>query len=267
MKATYGLVMGDLHVGSYYGLWPRKYKFHGGEYIPNVGQEYLGEIWQKILEELRRDLSFIIFNGDLIDGKQRKEEGRGVILPSPFYQREACKKVTESIRKKTDKIYVVRGTRYHEDYDEMESLAKDIGAVAGTDGIRCRPVARLKIGDIYIEARHKISGAWVYTLSALEREHKADKEAAGFKGYSASLLIGGHRHQYRIGGGSGWLAINNPCMELQTAWAEEAQPNFWVPDLGVILLEVHPDYKDSHKQPIYVHPLLFPHPLPEVFQI
>jgi len=266
-KPILGFMVSDLHVGSIYGLWPENYRFKGGGYILNPGQEHLLGAWKKMLRRLPPRLDFVLFNGDLIDGKQKKDEGRDLINTSTYHQRRACKRLVAPLLKKAKRVYVVRGTRYHEDEDEMEEFAESIGAECGDDEVYCKPVHRLRRGDIYIEARHKISGAWLYTLSALQREHRADKEAADFKGYSADLIIGAHRHQYLIGGGNGWLAVTLPCMELQTDWAAEKQANLWIPDLGGVLLHIYPGAKKQGLQPIFVQPYLYAHPQPEVLDI
>lgn len=261
-----GFVVSDLHVGSYYGLCPPIVELpKGGIYRPNPGQKYLYQVWKKILGRLPDKLDFLIFNGDLIDGGQWKDGGRGLIITSTKYQRDACKQVVQPLLDRAKKIYVTRGTRYHEDKDDMEEFAEDIGAVAGKDGIRCRPVVRVRASDVFLEARHKISGAWLYTLSALQREHRADKEAAERKGYSADCLVGAHRHQYNYGGGWGWHVITLPCMELQSDWAEEKQPNLWIPDLGGVVVTLEPRNKKYNRQCVFWEPIIYPHPMPEVF--
>jgi len=179
-----GFVVSDLHVGSYYGLCPPIVQLpKGGIYRPNPGQKYLWQVWKKILKRLPDKLDFLIFNGDLIDGGQWKDGGRGLVITSTKYQRDACKEVIRPLLEKVKwcvedgkrlkKIYISRGTRYHEDKDEMEEFAgnlgeiqgKKISAVVGKDGIRCRPVTRVRSGDVYVDAWHKISGFCLYGWS------------------------------------------------------------------------------------------------------
>jgi len=279
MKTQYGFVVSDLHVGSYYGLCPPIVQLpKGGIYRPNPGQKYLWTVWKRILRRLPDKLDFVIFNGDLIDGGQWKEGGRGLIITSTKYQRDACKEVIHPLldrvrwRRKKDgtrwkAIHVARGTRYHEDKDDMEEFAEDIGAVFGRDGIACRPVVRVRAKDVYVDAWHKISGAWIYTTTALQREHRFDKEAAEKKGYSADLIIGGHNHTYNCAGGWGWSCVTLPSMEVQTDWAEEKRPNLWIPDLGGVLIQLHLGAKAKGLQCVDWEPIIYPHPLPEVFDL
>lgn len=268
MKTKSGLVLSDLHVGSYFGASPPIVELpQGGIYRPNPGQKYLYKIWKRILRRLPSKLDFALFNGDLIDGGQWKDGGRGLVTTSTKYQRDACKEVIAPLLDRVKKVYVARGTRYHEDKDEMEEFAEDIGAERGKNGLCCRPVIRIRHGDVYLEARHKVSGAWIYTVSALQREHRFDKEAAERKGYSADLIIGGHNHMYNYAGGWGWHCITLPCMEIQTDWAEEKQPNLWIPDIGAVLVHLHPGNKKRGLPAVSWEPLIYPHPMPEVFEL
>lgn len=268
MEAHYAVVSADLHVGSDFGLWPKRYKVRGGWHELNRGQKYLLRgVWGKILDSLPGQLDFALFNGDLTEGKQPKNQGEDTVLTSTYHQREACKELIAPLIDRAKKIYVVRGTRYHEDIDAMEEFAASIGAVAGKDGIYCRPSARLKVGDIFIEARHKLGGAWLYLMAMLEREHRVEREAAEKKGYRADLIIGGHNHKFNLAQGKGWMGVTLPSMEIQTAWAEEKQANLWIPDLGVVLLHLYPGAKKQGRVPIFVEPLLYDHPLPEVLEV
>jgi len=266
-EAHYGVVLSDLHVGSSFGLWPKRHKVREGWHELGRGQRYLLKVWERILARLPETLDFVLFDGDLIEGKQPKNEGQDTVLTTTSHQRAACKELIKPLTDRANKKYMVAGTRYHENPDTMEEFAASIGAECGRDGIYCRPSARIKVGDIYIEARHKIGGAWLYMLAMLEREHRVEREAAEKKGYRADLIIGGHNHKFNLAQGRGWMGVTLPCLELQTAWAEEKQADLWIPDLGVILLHLYPGAKKEGRLPIFVEPLLYAHPLPEIMDV
>lgn len=279
------LVLADLHIGSEFALWPLDFKLPGGgTYIPSEPQQWLHEnVWQNIVNATPKTLDAIIYNGDLIDGGNSKDPGEERILTNTSFQRRAFRELFSPLLERTppdDKgykqIYVTQGTRYHETVSDMETLAESIKACPKFDKdgkpIRfCHPYCAVEFDGVWIEARHKISGAWIYFLSSLEREHNLERLASGEKGYVADVSLGSHRHKYKYGGGwdsyGHWEAISTPAIELLTDWAKRTNLNAWWPDLGAIMLYIYPQYKKMGRRAVFHEAIRVPHPPPqEVFR-
>src|SRR5437763_16751146 len=89
MPATNGtrniLVIGDVHVGSIYGLLPPDFVSSDGSEKPqNAGQEYLWRCWQDMKRRAAKfTIDSVVINGDLIEGKQPKQKCSELTLIAP----------------------------------------------------------------------------------------------------------------------------------------------------------------------------------------
>ena len=96
MPATNGtrniLVIGDIHVGSIYGLLPPDFVSSDGSEKPqNEGQKYLWECWQDMKRRTAKfAIDTVIVNGDLIEGKQPKQKCSELTLVAPNDQEAAA---------------------------------------------------------------------------------------------------------------------------------------------------------------------------------
>src|SRR5713226_3110815 len=64
------LVLGDIHIGSIYGLLPPDFvSSDGAEKPQNEGQKYLWECWQDMKRRTAKfAIGSVVINGDLIEG-------------------------------------------------------------------------------------------------------------------------------------------------------------------------------------------------------
>src|SRR5271170_4593952 len=124
-KAT-GLVLSDLHAGSAFGLLPPDFiSAENNHIMPNSGQEYLYKHFDGLLKRLApRQIDFIVVNGDIMDGEQRKTNGDTLALHRLCDQREAAYKLLRPWQQAFPKAdwHFVTGTRYHEVMPEVEQL-------------------------------------------------------------------------------------------------------------------------------------------------
>jgi hypothetical protein len=70
------LVLGDVHIGSIYGLLPPDFVSSDGSEKPqNEGQKYLWNCWQDMKWRAAKfAIDSVVVNGDLIEGKQPKQK-------------------------------------------------------------------------------------------------------------------------------------------------------------------------------------------------
>ena len=77
------LILSDMHVGSLWGLWPPDFEADDPrgdnrlKFIQNHTQKQLWKHWKTMADKVKPEI--IIFNGDLIDGQQRRSVGREVV--------------------------------------------------------------------------------------------------------------------------------------------------------------------------------------------
>src|SRR5579872_4596342 len=127
-------VVSDLQCGSLFGMLPPD--FITSEGIPklqNAGQKYLWECrldFRDRLKEFKPDA--IIANGDMNDGRQRKQEGSELSLNLIADQIRAsvdCLKVLKKAAPSA-KWYFTRGTGYHTGTagEAEEEIAKSLNA-------------------------------------------------------------------------------------------------------------------------------------------
>src|SRR5271157_4399180 len=112
-----GMVVGDLHCGSIYGLLPDVFETYDGVVKPqNAGQEYLWKCWDDFTWRAHNyQPEFVIVNGDCVEGPQRKQNGFEIALPSMDDQIQAAVKTLELLKARVPKArwFFTRGTPYH----------------------------------------------------------------------------------------------------------------------------------------------------------
>lgn len=253
----------DYHCGSRYGIWPKGFEIDGRPIGLNKGQLYLLAKHEDAVSKLPH-MRALIFNGDLVDGKQKRGEGRGLITTDLYEQSRAFYQLTEELRGKADKIYVTAGSYYHNNPELEEALAETIGAIPDSTGHCCREVLDLEIEGIVITAYHElVGGAWVYPETALARAKNFAMRHREETGVDADILVGSHRHRYMYLD-SMRTVILTPCWEVQTGYAKRRHPSAWTPHIGMIVLELDPQAKAAGLPCCQVHKLLYPAPKREI---
>lgn len=261
-----GLVVSDIHCGSIYGLLPPGFvTFEGVEKKLNVGQQYLWECWEDFCnraKEFKPD--FVIANGDLVDGPQKKNQGSELSLITPGDQGRAATDTLRVLRKATGpaaKWYFTQGTPYHVGNfgDAEEEIAHQCTAEkyhsVGT-GKYCREVLWLKVEGVIIEAAHHVSGTTgLYRLTGIDREMQWSAMAGkdDLKGVPKSdLLVRSHLHHFVSGEHASKQGIITPCWQLQTRYARKHSVSRLLPDIGGILLTVDGEAKKRGEAPVSI---------------
>jgi hypothetical protein len=265
-----GIVVSDIHAGSIYGLQPPKFgTFSGVTVEQNVGQRFLWECWLDFAQRAGKfKPDFVIVNGDVVDGPQRKNQGAELSLIAPGDQVKAAIDVLRVLRAKTPKAkwYFTQGTPYHvgEWGDHEEAIAGALGATPylslGT-GVLCREVLWLSTEGVILEAAHHISGGTgFYRLTSLDREAQwsalSGKDAT--KGIPRSdLLIRSHVHNFAYGEHASKQVLTTPCWQLQTRYARKHSVHRLHPDIGGIMIEVDGSAKLKGEAPCVIRKELY----------
>jgi len=269
-KVIKGLVTGDWHVGSAFGLFPDDFTLSTGARVRlNTGQKYLLDCYHKMLARLPKRLDFVIFNGDLVDGLARKVEGRWRVEPDPDFQVKAALELAQPIARRARAVYVTRGTPYHSGSGSSgdELFAREIGAVQDPMGHYAWSwIPALDVGGIRLDIAHHRSVFMRYEASVGEREIQFDKIVAEIKGSPSDLIIRSHGHRFFFLNMEGSLFVAVPAFELQTDFAKMSKfPNRYLARLvGAVLLKLYPHKKTGGIQDatefVKVESLTWPHP-------
>lgn len=248
------LLLSDLHVGSAYGLWPEGMEDEdpqSGNIIPlppNPINQKIGAHWDRMLDKLREDPpAVVIFNGDLIEGPQDFEKGKGLITRNIDLQEEACWKVIQTVRDAAPDavFYFTAGTGYHQRSDGHSvdrHIARHFKSEFGNELV-------IEECGIRIFARHVISSSsstWQYLATAPGREHlllyvnKGHEGEEGEERYgSIDVAVFSHRHQFVEVAFPSGIALVTPCWQSKTPYASVKKGLMGVPDIGWVILEVY----------------------------
>ena len=237
-----GIVVSDLHVGSWDGLLLRGYvTSEGVEKLQNPGQEYLEQCWLDFVNRVERfDPDFVIANGDLVDGPQRKSQGAELSLPNPRDQKEACIAALRPLRAVTRRAewFFTQGTPYHVSYwgEAEEDIAQAMGATpypSVGSGKLCREVLKMDFEGVILEAAHHIAFSSVYKATPLEKEVQATWMAhAVHKAILPDIQIRSHVHTKRALHHPTGITVTTPCWKLQDRFPRKSSLYRILPDIG-----------------------------------
>lgn len=199
-KRKLGLIS-DMHVGSYYAIFPEDFKLEAGNVVKlNEGQQKLLGYWQNfkaVCDELQIDT--FLFGGDMIHGQNPKGKGIGLITTNLNEQKEAASILISPILKDR-KSYWVAGSDYHAStpgHNPDESLCRFLNEKKDLHAEWLGPVANLRAGKKLLNLSHGGSGAFIYRETSMAREIMFSKTAyANDKLPKIDMFIHGHWHWF-----------------------------------------------------------------------
>ena len=242
LKRSFG-VIGDMHVGSAFAVFPPDFKTEKGNPIHmNPGQEKIYAYWlkgRKILNDWNVDT--IILIGDLIQGLHWKRAGMFNILPELDEQKRATDILLKPICKDRE-VIGVSGTKYH-DARDIE-LEKDI-----IKELKGKYYGYVINGDVTGTKRtmnimHGKSKALVYRETSASRETLFFKEAEALeKLFKCDILLRAHNHFFLHIHRLKSHYILNPCWQALVP-DDYTMANYakWQPDIGFSIITI--DYED-----------------------
>ena len=263
------LIVSDMHVGSAFAPFPEGFTLSTGSVLDlNVGQRYLLTCWQDMLGRAKFD--YLIFNGDIIDGQNKKLEARYRVEVDPQWQVSAALELARSLAQTATGIYVTKGTDYHvrEAAQDDESFGQRIGAIPDPLGHHAWDWLLLDIEGVFLDIAHHRSSVLRYESMPLEREEQFDLLTADLKeGGASDVIIRSHGHRYVVVNADGRLSVSTPAWCLQTSYAARSRwPNRWLSRLiGSVQLDIYPklktgDPRQDRGEFIEVKSLTYPHP-------
>lgn len=273
-------IVSDHQCGSLFGTLPPGFiTAEGVEKILNPGQKYLWECWIDFCErtkEFKPDAIF--YNGDAIDGRQRKQEGTELSLNLVSDQVRAAVQTLKVLKKAAPnaKWYFTRGTAYHVGNagQDEEEVALQLGAErypsVGT-GVYVREVLWLNIEGVIVEAAHHIGvSQGFYRLTQFDKEMQWSAMAAkdDTKGIpKADLLIRSHVHNFQHAEHASKQGLVTPCWQLQTPFMRKNSTYRMLPDIGGVFIEVDGSAKKRGKPPCRILKELYPLPPVEIAKL
>lgn len=226
------LLVGDNHAGSHYAPWP-------WNPIPETGSAYMTKCWWHFVEQVK-PFDLLILNGDIIDGPQRKQGGRGVYNVALNKQVEGAIELLRPLAAKARKIIRIDGTPYHEDGDNV------LGILDLALGVTMRTqVLDLDLGSgILNVAHHPAGGSALYLGTKLDKEGLWSLVAATRRKVPrARWIVRSHIHEYGEMHSLDTSVVTLPCWQLPTPHATKGNHWRWQPDLGAVWMlrdELHP---------------------------
>jgi hypothetical protein len=260
-----GIVVSDIHCGSIYGLHPPGFVSAAGAEVPqNPGQVYLWQCWENFWHKAAlKKPSFVIFNGDVIDGKQQAQHFTEAMLSSISDQKEAAIIALRFAQGLVPgaKWYFTQGTEYHEQKgaEAAEDVAMALNAekYSGPGPGRCtREVLDLEVEGIVLNAAHHISPTvGFYRATAADREGQwsaiaAKDESKGMP--KADIVIRSHVHHFVHVEHESKHIFSTPCWQLQTRFMRKNSVYRMLPTIGGVFLKIDGEAKKNGEDPISI---------------
>lgn len=244
------VVISDLHVGSVVGLWPEAHPMEGGGLASaNVYQKWLLECWQTMIDEVgswkrRPDL---VINGDAVQGTSPKD-GQ-LITNLTNVQAGAAETLLRPLRERTERLFYVRGTEWHEGKaaDHVEMLAKNLGAEPDRD------TGQFSRWDLYrgldgehgpvIHFAHHVQGSsvpWYEATVPLRDTLLLLAEMWRFyadRAPNVRMVVRSHRHRFiYVLAPPDIHVVVTPGWQLKTAFAHKKATSM-LPEIGYVIIE------------------------------
>lgn len=266
------VVVSDIHCGSVFGLLPEGFVNSEDKVVEqNVGQQHLWQCWLDFCNVQVKPFNpdVVIFNGDAVDGAQRKNHGVELSLPLILDQEEAAVETLRVLRNAAPNAewFFVQGTEYHEDgaARSLENIASRLEArkyVGLGTGRYSKEVLDLELEGVVINAAHHISGSGgIYRATAADREG-IWSALAGKEGKSpkADVVVRSHVHSFIHVEHESKHIVVSPCWQLQTRYARHKSAYQLLPSIGGVLLTIDGKKKERGLDPCQVEKRIYPLP-------
>ena len=231
--------LADLHVNSYWGIWPPNFVSEGVPFAPTPDSVWL---WENAFHHLREaptpDLAVV--NGDLTHGKNYKSDGTGVYTQSQDIMNQAASEVV-AMMLDTTPWFMVQGTPYHE--PSVAHVAHVLGAKPWDTGERYGQILDLKIRGIGVNiAHHPDGGAAIYKGTTMDRMSlwSIISSALG-KVFDAPLIVRSHYHFFACWQANGRTVVQTPCWSFPDPHAKKTGYFRYTSDIGWVDLLIDRD--------------------------
>lgn len=223
------IVVGDMHCGSTYGLWPPDALLdEGGKHTLNPYQAYIWECWQHAWEtwlpSVIGDMPRILWlMGDLVEGIHHN--GGGILAVEEATQVRAAVTALQPHAKNAERVFAVSGTEAHAgksaQWDNL--VAQAVGAERDeATGRWARWECWQQVDGVTIHAAHHIGGSFVpqSDMTPLVRE-TIDMAVGNVSRHwpMPDVMLRGHAHITRWYERGGRLVLVSPSWQARTPFA------------------------------------------------
>jgi hypothetical protein len=214
------------------------------EHKQNAGQRYLWQCW-KHFAGIVKNADLVAINADIIDGKQYKSKGTGIITSDMSEQAEIAEECLETFFDicKPKKIIRTSGSNYHEGFDgALKHLDEHFEIPKCRVGTHGQPFDIELEDGIILNIKHTPEGsAALYLATVQDRETIWATIAETRQGLpEAHILVRSHLHTSSRFEGCGKRHILTPAWQLQTPYASIKRYYRWQPCIGGIVLQHEP---------------------------
>ncbi len=263
------LAVGDLHVGSYYGLAPPRFavkdevRGQAITIIANSAQRNLYGYWMDMCDTLCQEgrLDAVIVNGDVCEGQQYKQRGAGVWTTDIYQQADVAVDLLMEID--TECYYVTAGSGYHskgsqglpavEEYIVSELIKRGRKAVFAPEMV-------LEIGGKRVHIAHKVgvTSSTGFRTTAIAKEIMTLAQHAGEDQYGPiDIVLRSHAHYFVSVKTENMVGVIIPGWKARDEFALMIGGT-WCPHTGYVMLKWE-GKEDSH---VHVEDKLYPSPAP-----
>ena len=220
------LVMSDTHIGALGGLVPPRFQISGEPRADDESKhaaarrQYTAAVQRAMwnwaaLNILRLRPKVLVLNGDIIDGRQRKSSGEGLWSTKIKDQADAAISVFRQFRRAGTKVYMIRGTVYHDGESGEEYIADALDAEIAEHPF-------LEINGVVFDLRHKEGGATAPAGRPALRNSMLSNLlwAAKEQQPVADVTIRSHLHSYYHEGDDRWLGIITPGYQWLSSYGQ-----------------------------------------------
>ena len=264
------LAMGDTHSFGQCGLTPRGFMLSTGNRIElNFVQGYLHDCFDHMVARLPATLHAVILNGDLCEGINPSERGKGICEPDPDAQQRGFIQLMMPILKRVPMhglnlpVFIQRGTSYHagKGGSTPEAIGQALRCPLDENGCASVYWRQVNIGGVLFDLAHQQTVSKTTRISGLENEIGSYFERIGRNHEvleSNVVFLRSHVHvgfkQYVEAHAMG---ISLPAWKVQDDFMKSRiDPNRMVPEnIGSVLIQV-----DTVTKSVSLVPYLYDHP-------
>jgi hypothetical protein len=226
MKSPDALFLSDTHIGALGGLCPPRHWESAippepGETASNAARRlFVASVQREMWNWTERNIlslrpKYLVLDGDIIDGAQKKSAGVGVWSTKTKDQADAAISILSRFKKAGTRIMMCKGTRYHDEEYGEEYIADALGA-------HIAPHAFIEIEGVIFDVKHKETGANCPAgRPGLRNSHlnnllwnARDQQPI------ADVTIRGHLHTFFYEGNDQWLGIVLPGMQWLSEYGQ-----------------------------------------------
>jgi len=238
------LVLADVHVGSIYGLTPRKYfNEHTNSY-----QLWAINKWEEFIQKYKYP-DYLILNGDIVDGPGGKD-ATTLCIPDMEDQVNSAVELLSPLVGKNTIIYGCSGSGYHTGkgtgFDADRQITQNLITLHNVKGNHYKKEFNLSLSKYNmpsINFRHQGKTPSSEITAAFKRYYKTNTAKIG-------MIVASHLHRI-YEAHDGVKIIHTPCWQWETAFMGSDNPL----DIGATLIQVDIDQKTiKHEFIEYIRP-------------